>query len=144
MNPAQKITGALLGLAAVGVLTACGVSSAGVPLAVPTTTTQPAATTTTPVPRTVYVVPSTRTVYVQPPAYSSPASGQWYAQPSWINSQPWITITPDPGQTDCQWLYASGYSYPQAFAAWAQRGYPPNWSATNDGYPCQRTYGMQH
>ena len=144
MNVVPKIISAILGSAAVGVLAACGVQSAGVPLAVPNQTTQVTTTTATPAPQTVYVVPTTRTVYVQPQTYSTPASEQWYAQPSWINSQPWITITPDAGQTDCQWLYANGYTYPEAFAAWAQRDYPVNWSATNDGYPCQRTYGMQH
>lgn len=72
------------------------------------------------------------------------ASSQWYAQPGWINSQPWIAITPAAGQTPCQWLHARGYSYAQAYAAWAQNGYPASWSATGDGYPCQKSYGMQH
>jgi len=95
--------------------------------------------------KTVYVQPPrTKTVYVPQQSSRTPASEQWYAQPEWIDSQPWIEITPAAGQTPCQWLYANGYSYPEAFAAWAQRGYPPNWSATNDGYPCQRSYGMQN
>jgi hypothetical protein len=93
-----------------------------------------------PAPQTVYVPPQTVTVAPQGTA----ASSQWYAQPSWINAQPWITITPAAGQTPCQWLHARGYSYAQAYAAWAQSGYPASWSATGDGYPCQRSYGMQH
>ncbi|HEX5406730.1 MAG TPA: hypothetical protein VFX16_31025 [Pseudonocardiaceae bacterium] len=44
----------------------------------------------------------------------------------------------------CRWPHTTGCSYAQAYAAWAQRGYPANWSATNDGYPCQRSYRMQH
>lgn len=139
MNVARKVFGGVVGLVAAGVLAGCGVQSAGLAVAVPTTTT-----TTAPPAQTVIVVPTPRTVYVQPPSYSPPAADQWYAQASWINSQPWIAITPVAGQTDCQWLYANGYTYAQAFAAWARRGYPADWSATNDGYPCQRTYGMQH
>ncbi|HEX3789682.1 MAG TPA: hypothetical protein VHW44_17585 [Pseudonocardiaceae bacterium] len=96
-------------------------------------------TTTTNVPTS-----TTTPVHVRPSVYSVPASRQWYAQASWINEQAWVTIMPDAGQTDCQWLYANGHTYPQTFAAWAQNGCPPSWSATDDGYPCQRTYGMQH
>jgi ABC-type Fe3+-hydroxamate transport system substrate-binding protein len=151
MRPKQLVLGTVLALTTAGVLTACGLQSSAVPVltapAAPTTTTvtTPVTTVVAASPQTVYVpAPAPHTVYVQPPSYSAPASGQWYAQPSWIDAQPWITITPGPGQTPCQWLYAQGYSYPQAFAAWAQNGYPPSWSATNDGYPCQRTYGMQH
>ena len=98
-------------------------------------------------PTTAFVLPPPQpTVTVREPAPASdvPASSQWYAQQSWIDAQPWIAITPAAGQTPCQWLYAHGYSYPQAFAAWAKNGYPPSWSATGDGYPCQRTYGRQH
>lgn len=150
----MKATRSALGLVAplvlVGLLAACGVRGAeeqGV--AVPASTTQ---TTTTAPTTTTAARASTRTVYVQPPttktvyarpAYT-PAQDQWYAQPSWIDSQPWITIVPAPGQTPCQWLHATGYTYAQAFAAWARNGYPASWSATADGYPCQRSYGMQH
>ena len=95
----------------------------------------------TPVPQTVFVPPP-QTVTVAPAGIA--ASSQWYAQPSWINAQPWIAITPAAGQTPCQWLYARGYTYARAFAAWAQNGYPASWSATGDGYPCQKSYGMQH
>ena len=87
--------------------------------------------------------PPPQTVVVAPQGARS-ACSQWYAQSSWINAQPWITITPSAGQTPCQWLYARGYSYAQAYAAWAQNGYPASWSATGDGYPCQKSYGLQH
>jgi hypothetical protein len=87
---------------------------------------------------------SPQTVYVQPKSPGVAATGQWYAQPSWIHAQPWITLTPAAGQTACQWLYARGYTYAQAYAAWAQNGYPASWSATGDGYPCQKSYGAQH
>ncbi|MEV7092557.1 hypothetical protein AB0M80_06900 [Amycolatopsis sp. NPDC051045] len=99
------------------------------------------ATVTAPVPQTV-VVPPPQTVYVAPKGVA--ASSQWYAEPGWVGSQPWITLTPAPGQTPCQWLRARGYTYPQAYAAWAQNGYPASWSATGDGYPCQKSYGVQH
>lgn len=142
----MKATRIVLGVVCVITLAACSVQGTATPAVLSTTTTVPATTTTaTPTPQTVYVQPPvTHTVYVQPPSNNTSAQSQWYAQPSWINSQPLITITPATGQTACQWLFANGYSYAQAFAAWAQNGYPANWSATNDGYPCQRTYGMQH
>lgn len=128
-------------LAAFGMLTACAVQGTATPAVVlPTTTTTTPPTTTTTVPPP----PPTHTVYVSVKPAFTPARDQWYGQQAWIDSQPWIDIPPHPGQTDCQWLHASGYSYAQAYAAWAQRGYPANWSATHDGYPCQRSYGMQH
>lgn len=149
--------GAIAGLVTAGVVAGCGVqlgaaqtpTPARTSTTTPTTTTAPKTTVSVST-QTVVVEPApTRTVYVQPPVYvaptySTPAQDQWYAQVSYIDSQPWIEIDPNAGQTDCQWLYANGYTYAEAFAAWAQRGYPANWSATNDGYPCQRTYGMQH
>ncbi|MBE1501594.1 hypothetical protein H4696_008694 [Amycolatopsis lexingtonensis] len=108
------------------------------PVSTATVTAPSTPTVTAPVPQTVFVPPVT----VAPAGVA--ASSQWYAQPGWINAQPWIAINPAPGQTPCQWLHAAGYSYAQAYAAWAQNGYPASWSATNDGYPCQKSYGMQH
>ncbi|WIY06347.1 hypothetical protein QRX60_21785 [Amycolatopsis mongoliensis] len=133
-------------VSAVLALAACGTPVAGhaVPAGIQTVvTTAPATPTVTvpPPPTRTVVVPTTA---VAPPRADVPASSQWYAQPSWIHAQPWITITPAAGQTPCQWLYSSGYTYAQAFAAWAQNGYPASWSATGDGYPCQKSYGMQH
>jgi hypothetical protein len=140
----MRATQIALGVTCAITLAACSVHGTAIPAALSTeTATTVPATTTTPPPTTVQP-PVTHTVYVQPPSNNTPAQSQWYAQPSWIDSQPPIAITPTVGQTACQWLYANGYSYAQAFAAWAQNGYPANWSATNDGYPCQRTYGMQH
>lgn len=132
-------------LSAVLALAACGLpravsGSASAPSTV-VVTAPGTPTVTASLPQTVVVQPP-QTVTVAPRGVA--ATGQWYAQPSWINAQPWITITPAAGQTACQWLYAHGYSYAQAYAAWAQNGYPANWSATNDGYPCQKSYGMQH
>jgi hypothetical protein len=130
------------------VLAGCGLPqtlSRGQAPASTATVTAPAApavpTVTAPVPQTV-VVPAPQTVYVAPQGVA--ASGQWYAQRGWVDSQPWITLTPASGQTPCQWLRARGYPYPQAYAAWAQNGYPASWSATGDGYPCQKSYGVQH
>jgi hypothetical protein len=148
MRATRFAVGVVAPLVMVGLLAACGEQGVAVPAATtqPTTTTAPTTTTTTAAPstKTVYLQPpTTKTVYVPPPVYT-PAQAQWYAQPSWVDSQPWITIVPAPGQTPCQWLHATGYTYAQAFAAWAQNRYPANWSATGDGYPCQRSYGMQH
>jgi hypothetical protein len=140
---------AALTVATAGILTACGfpARNAAQPPAGPTMTVT-ASSTPAPAP------PPPQTVYVQTPVPvpaapaqrvpAAPASSQWYAQPGWIASQPWIAITPAPGQSSCQWLHAHGYSYAEAFAAWAQNGYTASWSATNDGYPCQKSYGMQH
>lgn len=150
MRTSRILTGVVLASAVVGALSACGVHPIA-SRAVAVTTSAPALSTTAPPSTVVVPPPATRTVYVQPaPTHTvyvqpaAPASGQWYAQQAWIADQPWITITPAAGQTPCQWLYAHGYAYSQAFAAWAQNDYPASWSATGDGYPCQRSYGMQH
>lgn len=132
-------------LSAVLALAACGLpraisGGAGPPAVSTVVTTAPSTPTVTVAPPQTVVVQPPQTVVVEPKG----TSGQWYAQPSWINAQPWIAITPAAGQTPCQWLHARGYSYAQAYAAWAQNGYPASWSATNDGYPCQKSYGMQH
>jgi len=133
-------------LGAVLALAACGLprtipGSSQAPASTATVTAPVPATVTAPVPQTI-VVPAPQTVIVAPKGVA--ASSQWYTQPSWIDTQPWITITPAAGQTPCQWLHARGYTYAQAYAAWAQNGYPAAWSATGDGYPCQKSYGMQH
>jgi hypothetical protein len=141
MSQQMRLFRAAAALSAVLALAACGVPVAGnaVPAGITVVTTAPSTPTVTVSP------PPTQTVTaVVPQKVYAPASGQWYAQSSWIYAQPWIAITPAAGQTPCQWLHARGYSYPQAFAAWAQNGYPASWSATGDGYPCQKSYGMQH
>jgi hypothetical protein len=145
MSQSMRILRATAALSAVLALAACGLprTLSGSPAQAPAT-----ATVTAPSTPTVTVAPP-QTVVVQPPqtvvvAPKAAASGQWYAQASWINVQPWVAITPSAGQTPCQWLNARGYSYAQAYAAWAQNGYPASWSATGDGYPCQKSYGMQH
>ncbi|WP_460442485.1 hypothetical protein [Amycolatopsis stemonae] len=144
MSPTVRLFRVTAALSAVLALAACGL-----PRLNPGSAT-PAATVTTTLPSTPTVTAQPPAVVVQPPQTTTvapkgvAASSQWYAQSSWINAQPWITITPSAGQTPCQWLHASGYSYAQAYAAWAQNGYPASWSATNDGYPCQKSYGMQH
>lgn len=139
----MRLFRATAALSAVLALAACGVPVAGnaVPAGIQTVvTTAPSTPTVTVAP------PPTQTVTAVAPAPKPyvPASSQWYAQSSWIYAQPWITITPGANQTPCQWLRATGYSYAQAYAAWAQNGYPASWSATGDGYPCQKSYGMQH
>lgn len=152
MRTAKAMLATMLAAGGLATLSACdAVSGRAQPNAaavVATTSTSPESKPSTspkaPPPKTVYVQPpTTRTVVVEPPADTA-ASDQWYAQSSWIDSVAWIDITPAAGQTPCKWLFANGYSYAEAFAAWAHRGYPASWSATNDGYPCQKSYGMQH
>jgi hypothetical protein len=134
-------------LSAVLAMSACGLprtlsgAPAQAPASTATVTAPSTPTVTAPAPQTVFVPPP-QTVTVAPRGVA--ASSSWYAQPGWIDAQPWITITPAAGQTPCQWLHARGYPYAQAYAAWAQNGYPASWSATNDGYPCQKSYGPQH
>ncbi|WP_410631883.1 hypothetical protein [Amycolatopsis sp. cmx-4-83] len=132
---------AVLALASCGLPRTIAGSASQAPVSTATVTAPSTPTVTAPVPQTVYVPPP-QTVTAAPAGVA--ATSQWYAQPGWINAQSWIAITPSAGQTPCQWLRARGYSYAQAYAAWAQNGYPASWSATNDGYPCQKSYGMQH
>ncbi|MEU0797141.1 hypothetical protein ABZ342_44365 [Amycolatopsis sp. NPDC005961] len=138
----MRLFRATAALSAVLALAACGVPVAGnaVPAGIQTVVTTAPGTPTV----TVSPPPTQTVTAVAPPKSYVPAGSQWYAQSSWIYAQPWITITPGVNQTPCQWLRATGYTYPQAFAAWAQNGYPASWSATGDGYPCQKSYGMQH
>lgn len=146
----MRILRAVTALSAVLALAACGLpgrtlagSPAQAPAVTATVTAPSTPTVTAPVPQTV-VVPAPQTVYVQPKSPGVAVTSQWYAQPSWYNAQPWISIANSGSQTPCQWLYSRGYTYAQAYAAWAQNGYPASWSATGDGYPCQKSYGMQH
>jgi hypothetical protein len=143
MSQLMRLFRATAALSAVLALAACGVPVAGnaVPAGITIVTTAPSTPTVTVSPPPAPVVVTTTAA---PPKVYAPAGGQWYAQSSWIYAQPWVAITPAAGQTPCQWLYARGYSYAQAYAAWAQNGYPAAWSATGDGYPCQKSYGMQH
>jgi len=99
------------GLAVVG-LTACAHPTAGTAVPVTTITTSPSVTVSAPPPVTVYVGP--------------PAT---------------VTVPPATTQTPCQWMQANGYSYELAYAAWVQEGYPVNWDADHDGYPCEQSYG---
>lgn len=132
---------AVLALASCGLPRTVAGNASQAPVSTATVTAPSTPAVTAPVPQTVFVPPP-QTVTAAPAGVA--ASSQWYAQRSWINAQPWIAITPAAGQTPCQWLLVRGYSYAQAYAAWAQNGYPASWSATNDGYPCQKSYGMQH
>jgi hypothetical protein len=106
----------VLGLLAL-VLTACARPTAGSAVSVPTATV-------TASPSVTVVVPPPATVYAAPPAT--------------------VTVPAVPAQTPCQWLHANNYSYEQAYAAWAQEGYPINWDADRDGYPCEQSYGNQN
>jgi hypothetical protein len=143
MSQPMRLFRATAAVSAVLALAACGVPVAGnaVPAGITVVTTAPSTPTITVAPPPAPVIVTTTAA---PPKVYAPAGSQWYAQSSWIYAQPWIAITPAAGQTPCQWLYARGYPYAQAYAAWAQNGYPASWSATGDGYPCQKSYGMQH
>lgn len=148
MRPVMRMFRAAAALSAVLALAACGFPArtvAGSPAQAPASTatvTAPSTPTVTVAPPQTVVVQQPQTVVVAPKGVA--ATGQWYAQQSWISAQPWIGIANTGSQTPCQWLYARGYTYAQAYAAWAQNGYPASWSATGDGYPCQKSYGMQH
>ncbi|WP_328609277.1 hypothetical protein OG943_09170 [Amycolatopsis sp. NBC_00345] len=84
----------------------------------PTTVTAPAPVTVTAPPPPVVVVQPQTTVIRPPPA--APAS------------------------TPCQRLLADGYSYSDAYSAWAKAGYPLSWDADRDGYPCEQSYGNRN
>ena len=94
------------------------VAACGVPHTIPGTALQAPESTVivTEAPGTPVVTVPPQTVVVPPPqtVTTAPAGGaassQWYAQPSWINAQPPIAITPAAGQAPCQWLHANGYS----------------------------------
>jgi hypothetical protein len=73
----------------------------------------------------------TSTVVVAPTVTVTPPATVTVVQPA---------PKPQP-KTPCQQLYAAGYSYEAAYAAWADAGYPVNWDADKDGYPCEQSYG---
>ena len=115
---AVRIGAMILGGAAVLGLAGCAqpVAGSGAPAsAAPTTAAQQTST--------VVVVP---TVTVTPPAT--------------------VTVEqPAPkAMTPCQRMYAAGYSYDAAYVAWADAGYPLNWDADKDGFPCEQSYGEQN
>lgn len=113
---ARVVAATLTGLACLG-LAACGQSTAG--------TAKPASTSISTVrdePSTTVITPPPATVYVTPPAT--------------------VTVpAPVKPLTPCQRLHADGYSYSVAFDEWEKAGYPPNWDADHDGYPCEQSYG---
>jgi hypothetical protein len=56
-----------------------------------------------------------------------------------------VTVQPAPvPRTPCQQLYADGYSYDATYLAWETAGYPSNWDADSDGFPCEQSYGDQN
>jgi hypothetical protein len=91
----------------------------------PVTGTSTPAATTKPVPTTV--VESTIVV----------------APPETVTVQQAPRPQPQP-LTPCQQLYADGYSYDAAYVAWADAGFPANWDADYDGFPCEQSYGDQN
>jgi hypothetical protein len=113
-----------VGAAILGGVAVLGLAGCAQPV---TGTGTPAATqlpvTTTAQTSTVVVVP---TVTVTPPATVT------------------VEKAPPKPQTPCQHLYAAGYSYDAAYAAWADAGYPLNWDADKDGLPCEQSYGEQN
>ncbi|HEV7651734.1 MAG TPA: hypothetical protein VGP26_26570 [Actinophytocola sp.] len=116
-----RVAAAILGGVAVLGLAGCArpVTGTGTPAATP----KSAVTSQAP----PSVAPST--VYVTPPATVT------------VRQAP-----PKPRQalTPCQRMYAAGYSFDAAFSAWAEAGFPPNWDADNDGFPCEQSYGEQN
>lgn len=96
-------------------LAGCAQPIEGVAIAAPRASAKP------PPPSTVTVAPST--VYVTPSAT--------------------VTVPAKP-LTPCQKLHAAGYSYDVAYAAWADAGFPANWDADTDGFPCEQSYGEQN
>jgi hypothetical protein len=117
---ARAVAAAFAGLAFLG-LTACSqpTPGAGTPASIATSTVdaQPSVTVVVPPPETVYVAP--------PETVTVPGA-------------PTKQLTP------CRQIYADGYSYELAYAAWRQAGFPPNWDADHDGYPCEQSYGEQN
>jgi len=112
---ARAAAATVAGVALLG-LTACARPTAGTAVPAATTTeTPPPTTVVTPPPATVYVVPETVTV----------------------------PKTPAKPLTPCQRLHADGYSYAVAYTEWELAGYPANWDADHDGFPCEQSYGEQ-
>lgn len=97
-----------------------------------------AAAATTPVPTTTSSVAPLPPVTITVPA---PLTVTVPAPPRPAPQQPQVVPR---GQTPCQWLGANGYSYETAYLTWVDYGYPLNWDADKDGYPCEQTYGNQN
>lgn len=116
-----RVAAAILGGVAVLALAACARPVTGT--STPADAPKPAAGSSAPstlAPSTVYVTPpATVTVQQAPPKPRQP-------------------LTP------CQRLYADGYSYDAAYSKWAEAGFPPNWDADSDGFPCEQSYGEQN
>lgn len=56
-----------------------------------------------------------------------------------------VTVQPAPNpRTPCQQLFSDGYSYDAAYDAWVVAGFPLNWDADDDGFPCEQSYGDQN
>lgn len=113
---ARVVSATVVCLACLG-LAACAQPTAGTATPASTSTSTASA-----VPSTTVVNPPPATVYAAPPA----------------------TVTvPVPAKplTPCQRMHADGYSYAMAFSEWERAGYPPNWDADHDGYPCEQSYG---
>ena len=111
-----RVVAATVGGMAVLGLAACAQPVSGTGAPAPKPTTSSAAPTTVVVESTVVVAPP-ETVTVQP--------------------------APQP-KTPCQRMYADGYTYEAAYTAWADAGFPINWDADKDGYPCEQSYGNQN
>lgn len=113
-----RIAAAILGGVAVLGLAGCARPVTGAPVTAPEPPTSQQTST-------VVVVP---TVTVTPPATVTVEKPAPKPQPT----------------TPCQDMYAAGYSYDAAYSAWANLGYPVNWDADKDGYPCEQSYGEQN
>ncbi|UJW32072.1 hypothetical protein L3Q67_44230 [Saccharothrix sp. AJ9571] len=87
-------------------------------------TLAPLATPVPAVPTQTLVVQPPVTVTAPPPAVQAPPQPQ-----------------PPRNQTACQWMHTNGYSYTAAYNAWQDAGYPLNWDADRDGWPCEQSFG---
>jgi hypothetical protein len=123
---ARFVAAIFAALAIVGVA-ACAQPTAGTPT--PAGASLPVQTETA-------VPPPTSTVTARPPVTVT------------VPPQPTVYVpSPDPagsGLTPCQSMAANGYSYDEAYSAWADAGYPDNWDADHDGLPCEQSYGEQN
>jgi hypothetical protein len=81
-------------------------------------------------------VPPPTTKVAQPPVTV-------YVAPPVTVTEP-APVPPKPVQTPCQWLAANGHSYAFAVESWVDEGWPVNWDADRDGYPCEQSYGNQN
>lgn len=81
-----------------------------------------------PIPVTSTVTVAPQTVVVPPPVTVT-------------EQAPAVQAKPPRDQTACQWMHSNGYSYTAAYNAWQAAGYPLNWDADRDGWPCEQTFG---